>query len=833
MKDGKAARRYKQAKAIAHEALEQPADKRKAYVESACDGDPELESEVWWLVEAAEDESADQVPEQFHAAVQGALREVSLEVPLPRNYRLIRRLNEGGTGVVYLAERADGDISRQVALKLLQLTEAPDESLTRHFVTEHRALSRLNHPSIAHLIDGGLTAEGRPFLATEFVDGIPIDQWCEQENCSTTRLLDLFLKVCNAVDYAHRHMVIHRDLKPENILVTPEGEPKLLDFGIARLIDAKDRAERNTRAAGDEQAEPQAPGQALTLAYASPEQIQGDGLSAATDVYSLGVVLYQLLSGARPFDHVEPPSQLPAAIRNGEFMPLRKVSRDPDEKAIPRDLEAIVHKALDRSVEQRYESVRELADDLRRFRAHRPVVARNSNLAYRARLFTWRHRWSVAAGLGLTALVVTFMVDREAQLQRIAWERDRAEAVTEFINELFAGADSLPSRGNEVTVREILDLGTRQVSQEPETNPATTGSIHLALGRAYNALGLGEEALPLLHQAQQALSPSIPMSEQALIQAQVGAALDSGGRAVEAIAADQKALELFEAASGDHSDEILNLRIRKLRNHANLQDVPLDQTIEGLNEIIAELEARPEPADELLFEAKTALVGAYVFQDAADPALEAATGARELSEKLYDADDPRRLRGLYAHATAMMLHEPDTAVGMYQSLIEEHERLIGPSQRLANTIGNYGVALSRVGRDSESLMAFRQAADMIEEVAGRDHYLYRLSISNLAALHLRNDEPAQAEELIRDILADLERRAEEYGGVETAYRATALDILGSALTLQGRLEEAEASYTEALALLDSMEEREWPALESTIEGRLENVREEMDRAEGP
>jgi len=811
--------RYRRAKAIANLALDLPVGERSARIHAECGGDDALREEVQWLIGAAEDASDDQVPERFQESAQRALKEVSLNVPLPRDYRLVRRLNEGGMGVVYLAERTDGDLRQRVALKLLHLTTEPDAAQARRFATERQILSRLSHPNIAHLIDGGLTADGRPFLATDYVDGERIDHWCQRHRCDVRQRLELFLKVLSAVDYAHRHMVIHRDLKPSNILVTGEGEPKLLDFGIARLLDRPDASDPKTN--GD--------GQAMTLAYASPEQIRGEGLSAATDVYSLGVLLYELLTGARPFDHIGTSHLLPAAILTGDITPPGRIAGGDGHglrRTISRDLEAIIMKALRREPEQRYTTVKELAEDILRLIEHRPVQARQGHLLYRIRRYSWRHRWGVAAASVITALLLAFFIDREAQLNRIAWERDRAEAVTEFMNELFAGADSLPSRGNEVTVREILDLGTDQLASRDEFNPALLGSIHLAIGRAYNGLGLGEQALPLLREAQSALDPAISISEQAQIQAQIGAALDSAGRAVEAIAADQLALDLYGRAGDQFSQESLRVRIRKLRNHANVLDIPLEQTIEELSQIIETLQGLPEGRGELLFEAQAARVGAYVFQRQAARALEAASEARELAETLYRQSDPRRLRGRYVHATALMLSDPEAAVAMYESLIDDHRRLIGPSQRLANTIGNLGVALSRIGRNADSMEAFNEAAAMIEQIAGRDHYLYRLSMANLAALHLRESEPEQAESMVREILAEQEQRGERFDGVEAVYRATALDILASALTLQGRLAEAEDYYAQALDLLEDKTDASWPNLEPAIAAKLSEVRRE-------
>jgi len=809
--------RYARAKTIALEAIDQPAAHRGAWIAKACGNDKDLMAEVEWLIEAAEDGSGDEIPERFQATAAQVVREVSLEVPLPRNYRLLRRLDEGGSGFVYLAERTDGDLHQPVALKMLHLATQADPQLEQRFMTERSILARLNHPNIARLIDAGLTADGRPFLATEFVDGLPIDQWCRQHAADFEQRLGLFLKVCDAVDYAHRHMVIHRDLKPHNILVGEDGEPKLLDFGIARLLD------QDPTAAGQDS------GSMLTIAYASPEQLSGQGLNAATDVFSLGVVLYELISEQRPF--TDNRRRLECAA-HGQAERIESVC---DRLAVRLartlaiDLDAIVSRALQARPDQRYRSVRDLADDLERLRDRKPVRARGDDWAYRLRRLIGRQRWALATILAVVALTVVFFLDREAQLNRIAFERDRAEAVTEFLNELFAGANSLPSRGNTVTVREILDLGNAQLQGAAALNPAITGSVYLALGRAYNALGLGEQALPLLSAAQSALDESINRLDRAHIQADIAAALDSSGRAVEAIAADDKALRLLALAPGASERDSFAIRIRKLRNHANVLDLPLPATIAELEQIVADIRALPEPAPTLEFEALAALVGAQVFANLAEPALTTATRALELGRTLYAADDPRQLRGRFVYATALMLTAPTQAIELYETLIDDHRRLIGPSQRLANTIGNLGVALSRVGRDEDSMRAFDEAADMIVDVVNRDHYLYRLSVANLAALHLRRSEAATAERLIRDILEDLNRRAHALGGVEIIYQASALNTLGNALSLQNRFTEAGDVYRQALAALDSVALPQTRPLRERIALRLA----EVERIEAP
>lgn len=814
MSEDSAKQRYRDAKAIAMAALECDPAQRDALVDARCDGDRRLRREVEWLIAAAEDDAEDEVPERFQAAARDALQDVSLEVPLPRNYRLLERIGQGGMGIVYLAERVDGNLRQPVAFKLLHLGESDNQAVARRFSSERGILSRLNHPAIAHLVDGGLTADGRPFLATEYVDGERVDRWADRAG-SRERILRLFVKVCEAVDFAHRHMVIHRDLKPANILVTPSGDPKLLDFGIARLLDASEESV-------------DAGAQALTLAYASPEQVRGDGLSAASDVYSLGVLLQQLLSGRAPFDEGDETERTRRRVLAGD----RPEPAGRDGRRLPRDLRAVIDRAMRVDPDERYDSVRSLVDDIRHYQARRPVSARRGGSLYRAARFVQRHRAGVGLGLIGGALLLAFLVDREMQLDRIAWERDRAEAVTGFMSELLAGADSLPRRGNDVTVREILDLGARQLDQSGQENPAALGRMYVALGKGYNALGLGEQALPLLDNARRVLASELDPAERAMIQSELGAAYDSAGRANEAIAADERALELLRDSPGDHADQTTRLRIRKLRNQANVLDEPPEAVIAQLEAIVAELSDSSRAQSELMFEARAALVGARVSAGQPERALDDAVRARELAESLYESGDPRRLRGRYVHATALMLGDPEAAVAMFESLIADHEQLVGSGQRLANTIGNLGVALSRLGRNRESMAAFRRAADMIDATVGQDHYLYRLSLTNLAALYLRTGEPREAERLVRGILPDLERRHRRFGGVESFYRASALEVLAGAQVAQDDLSAAAESYRQALRSLDGADTRAWKGLRDRIAAKLSEVDAAPERSQG-
>src|SRR5215468_1136472 len=330
-------------------------------------------------------------------------------------YRLVRELGSGGMGTVWLAERGDGVLQRQVALKLPRYGWAP--GVAERLKQERDALAALEHRHIARLYDAGTTAEGRPYLAMEFVDGAPIDVFAARHNLPVRARLELFQQVTQAVDFAHRRLIVHRDLKPSNILVTHGGEVRLLDFGAAKLLRDSGPAESAlTREAG----------RAMSPDYASPEQIRGEPITVASDVYSLGVVLFELLTGSRPYRlERQSSAALEAAIVDAEApVPSTTVARDRKlSRELRGDLDNVITKALKKSTQERYATVRELADDLRRWLDHEPVRARGDSVAYRLRKFVRRNRVAVAAtGLVLSALVVatgvTSMEMFEARRQR-------------------------------------------------------------------------------------------------------------------------------------------------------------------------------------------------------------------------------------------------------------------------------------------------------------------------------------------------------------------------------------------------------------------------------
>jgi serine/threonine protein kinase/tetratricopeptide (TPR) repeat protein len=405
------------------------------------------------------------------------------------------RIAEGGMGVVFLAHRSDGKFEQSVAIKLLTTTIASEEMRAR-FLAERRILASLSHPNIASLLDGGETDDGIPYLVMEYVDGLSIIEYCERNDLPLPARLRLFRQVCGAVQYAHRNLVIHRDIKPANIFVTQDGTPKLLDFGIAKLLDADGSAADLTRVGS----------RIMTPRHASPEQVLGVAVTTATDIYSLGVLLYELACGQFPYDidgETRPSTIEKCIVDEMPLSPGRYMG-----KSGARDLDAIVLKALRKKPENRYRSPGELADDLKRFLDREPVEARPLTVAYTLSSFWRRHKaLSVATSLAVVAIIagagtatVGLMQARESE--RIALqEAATSKAVSDFLVGVFREADPHTSSGDEPTVSEVLDAGAQQIDEDLAGSPAVKARLLETLSSVYKARGDHVEAIRMLEEA--------------------------------------------------------------------------------------------------------------------------------------------------------------------------------------------------------------------------------------------------------------------------------------------------------------------------------------------
>ena len=411
-------------------------------------------------------------------------------------YRLVRELGIGGMGVVWLADRIDGQIARSVALKLPHVHLLSGTARER-FARERNILARLQHPHIAHLFDAGLTADGRPYLALEYIEGEPITRWCRNRRASIELRLDLLEQVMAAVEYAHSRLVVHRDLKPSNVLVTIDGTVKLLDFGIAKMLAADDPAstpDTLTRA-GQQMATP---------GYSAPEQIAGQAVTTRADVYALGVMLYELLCGQRPFpDHsraaaATEPASLCSSLIGAEFAETAGGARAATlRNAVRGDLDAILAKAIATSPDQRYVSVEAFAADITRHRAHRPIHAQRISSWALATKFVRRHRVGASLVSALLVTISTGLALVAWQAKEAAQQARRAEAAKAFLVDIFSASDpriaSDKPRGA-ITARELLDLGAQRIEREFADDPATAIDLLGTVANIYRELGATEQA---------------------------------------------------------------------------------------------------------------------------------------------------------------------------------------------------------------------------------------------------------------------------------------------------------------------------------------------------
>lgn len=455
-------------------------EQRQEYLDEACGVRTELRRQVEALLRA--DQTADgfleDIAEFAHFSALAAPLEMGKRLGA---YRVVRRIGEGGMGTVYLAERDDATFTRRVAIKVLrQGTESA--SAMQRLERERQILADLDHPGIARLLDGGTTAAGLPYVVMEYVDGEPIDRACRRLELGPTERVGLMLSVCEAVTAAHRQLVVHRDLKPSNILIDTEGQTKLLDFGIAKLL------ENNELGAPLEATESW--DRRLTPSYASPEQLRGERITVATDVYLLGVVLYNLLAGEPPY-RFEGESLIDIERRVTTQMPKPPSALAP---GLDGDLDAIVLKALRSDPADRYGSVEAMAEDLRRYRAGLPVMAQQGTFRYLAGKFLQRHWLALGILTTFLLLVAGFGLFTAMQGRQIERTLGRLVAVEGFVVDLFEAADPYVAQDRRILVQEVLERGERQLELGEGLEPGSRGLLHALFGRISLHLGQVDKA---------------------------------------------------------------------------------------------------------------------------------------------------------------------------------------------------------------------------------------------------------------------------------------------------------------------------------------------------
>lgn len=858
--------RYADAKRIALAAMDVDAHEREALIARRADGDDELQREVRWMLQAMERTHTATLPLAQLGSPDLSGQETCATAP--RNYRILRLLGEGGMGMVYLAERYDQGMSQQVALKFLHAAAQGSPVLNERFSQERRLLARLEHPGIARLLDGGVMDDGKPFLAMEFVEGERIDQWCDQRRLTLNERIEVFLKVCDAVEFAHRSLVIHRDIKPANILVTADGTPKLLDFGIARLIEE-----------GDQVLATATVNHALTLAYASPEQIQHLPLTTAADVYSLGMVLYQLVAGRRPYQHLVTPHLLSNAIVGGDIPPPSRSGREAAGAAprlrgqsVPADIDAIVLKALRRQVSERYASVAELAEDLRRYLTHRPVQARRGRQWYRLRRFAVRNRWPLAvAGIvlvavlgGLAASLLALAQTRAAQ--RLAEQRQHAlERMVGFQQSMLQSVD-IDAMGHALTrseraqllerlgtagqavdraaleqafagmaasgvARDALDTfvvshALERLDHDFADAPLLAADMRQSLARVLLTIGSYRHAAQELDKVVQVRRQRLAAGDPALASARVdlGEAFYRGGELAEAARAYDAALPAAAALPPADPLQVAALsgRARVLAAQGQLK-----QALDRQEALYAALARRLPATDEGLLRLRRDRVETLTQLGQRDRARGELEQLVPLYRQAFGAEHPETLAATVTLARLLYSqdNEYERSLALARGVAAIRERRLGPQHPL--TLEARALASSNEVRLALDPAAMAQAHARLDAIIRSDRRLFGAdnphtldAMTDMVRLLSKQGRFADAIAMERQILAGRERTL----GPDHISTLYARGSLASLLAENGQYAEASAPGEQVLAALRRQLGDDHPMTLATYDlvGRIED-----------
>ena len=553
------AERNAQIDALFDRALDHPPETRAFFLEGACTSDPALLEAVQQLLDLVAEDDAFAAAEGVAALWEAAAEDQDLAEPPADSfgpYRVVRELGRGGMGAVYLADRVDGEFEQRVAIKVLPTPVSSEERL-RRFERERSLLARLTHPNIARLLGGGRTPEGNPYLVMEYVEGLPLDRYCEERQADLDERARLVLAVTDAVEFAHRNLIVHRDLKPSNIIVDREGVVKLLDFGIALPL---------TEAPEDGLTKEL--GRPMTPAYASPEQFRGEDMTTVSDVYQLGLILYELLTGraAQALSTGSPADWERTICMDDPGRPSEAAAAHPIasrwQRRLRGDLDTIIQRALHKEPDRRYGSVAALAADLRRFQQGFPVAARPDAFWYRADRFVRRHRLAVAAGLLVMLLLSGYAVTVTVQQRRIETEAKRAREAIEFLTGSFrdftrAGfTDRIASSGL-VTGRELVDRTAARASEELTDQPQLQAEVLTRVGELYLQLGDYDKSIEALERALAIRSSGLGPADRRLSDTNglLGIALHYAGRLHEAEPPLRRSFEIAVRAHPASSPE--------------------------------------------------------------------------------------------------------------------------------------------------------------------------------------------------------------------------------------------------------------------------------------
>ncbi len=675
-----------------------PQAEQAAWLDALAQEDQALHRRIEGLIAADRDADAQSFL-HAHAGLAGlgpAFAQPSLTGTRLGPWQVERLIGSGGMGQVWLSRRTDGRYEGLAAIKLLRLAVAEAYANAR-FAREGQLLGRLSHPNIARLLDAGATESGERYLVLEYVDGERIDDYCDHHRLTVGQRVALFIVVCQAVAHAHENLVVHRDLKPSNIFVTHGGQVKLLDFGVAKLL-ADDAAE-----SGDRSELTRAAGAAMTPEYASPEQLSGGTVTTATDVYGLGLVLYRLLAGTRPFGDAATPTPARASRLTEEPRPLWTLPADAAaaqqlaadratsvaalRKALHADVAVVIGKAIKADPAARYRSVPDFADDLQRVLDRRPIAARPDSLGYRTRRYVQRHAFGVGAAALIALAVGGGAVATVVQRQVAVREAQRAVAVKRFLLDLFASARTSVRGGTQqrdVTVKDVLDAGADRVGRNFAAQPALRDELFGVLIELYSETGdqarmthLARERVASAHQAFGADDPRSVGAEVLM----AGVLLNFGG--------DDEAKALLDHAErvldrvGDHTsfDRALLLRWRGayVQQQADATVPAVPWALNPMRQAAELMRARYPDEDEFL-EVLTALPGMACKAGERAEALAASEELERRALARYGPDTLFSTQAVMVRARVLTLDgQPAAAIPLIGQAIDGYRRHAGPA----------------------------------------------------------------------------------------------------------------------------------------------------------
>ncbi|MFK8054204.1 MAG: tetratricopeptide repeat protein [Woeseiaceae bacterium] len=845
-------KRWQKLNDLLTEALEQPAESRNQWIEKHCAGDVELQAELNKLLAYDVEDTSGLTDAIAKASARAADPMIGAAVG---NYRVTGKIAEGGMGAVYAGEREGADFDQQVAIKVMH-GHSFDAVAEKRFIAERQILAKLNHPNIAKLFDGGMTDNGLPFIVMEHIEGDNIADYCAREKLGNNEILKLVITVCDALQYAHNQLVIHRDIKPSNILVDAGGAPRLLDFGIAKLLPNDGSDSQQTRPDW----------RALTPLYASPEQIGNQPISTAADVYGIGLLLYRLLTGRLPYtpdsDHprdvenailsmpAETPSDAVTRTDNADMTPwsIRQ------KKALRGDLDTILLKALRKEPERRYATINALRDDLERYLAQLPIKARRDTFAYRTNRFVARNR--IAVGLA-TLLIVSAIGLTAFYTARINTERQVAQQTADFLTGLFEDSNPYERSREQLTVAELVTTGAESVSGDTTLSPIVRARLLGTIGRVMNNVSQGEQAEPLLTKA-------LTIYDQVNAPADHVNALDAlatvrlfQGRYDEGIALTDEALTIAEQSFGRQSKKygtlLCNASYFHYRNgnyemmyelaenariifeaildENNLQLTCPYRTLSSYYQITGnprkslELDQRIVEIREANFGGEDASLASilqniginYIDVGDYEAAIDHLERSVNIREKTTNGTDRQLPQNMYSLAHALgKIGRFGEAHEMFLKLIDmQYERTGKVHDTVAYWLNGHGDLLANLGATDEADVAFQKAMSIYQEIDKPEgHFDRSVTLVGLGKVARDRGDLDAAEQLMRE---GTEIREKTIGEQNTFTQLARID-LADVLRRANRLADARTEFETALQVMRSTGDGEHPTAAQALTG---------------